>query len=158
MSERAAWPGEPTVFALEVPATLGFLRVVCACVVAACDLHSDAAHAVSRDLELAVQEMGSNAVLHAYRGRGDGWLRVEVALDAVGVTVQLTDGGREFVPSDVPDLAPGEVRVRGYGLHLLRQLVDEVEYRRDGDRNRWRLHRRYPTAPSSLGMTGQGTG
>lgn len=147
MSARAARPDDPTVVALDVPATLAHLRVVCACVLAACDTHSDAAHAVSRDVELAVQEMGSNAVLHAYRGRSDGWLRFEVSLDALGVTVVLTDGGREFVPAEAPGLSPGEVRVRGYGLHLLQRLVDEVEYRREGDRNRWRLRRRYPATP-----------
>lgn len=146
MSAGAARSPDPTIVALEVPATLAFLRVACACVVAACDLHSDDAHAVARDVELAVQEMGSNAVLHAYRGRTDGWLRFEITLDAFGVTVVQTDGGRAFVPADERDLAPGEVRVRGYGLHLLRRLMDEVEYRRDGDRNRWRLRRRYPTA------------
>ncbi len=145
MSAGGARPAEPAVVALELPATLGFLRVACACVVAACDNHSDAAHAVSRDVELAVQEMGSNAVLHAYRGRSDGWLRFEFSLDDGGVTVVLTDGGRAFVPADAPELYPGDVRVRGYGLHLLRRLVDEVEYRRIGDRNRWRLRRRYPT-------------
>ena len=69
----------------------------------------------------------------------------DVPLPQAGVTVVLTDAGREFVPADAPDLSPGEVRVRGYGLHLLRRLVDEVEYRRIGHRNRWRLRRRYPT-------------
>ncbi len=144
MSDLPARPDLPAVVSLEVPATLGYLRVVCACVVAACDLHSDAAHGVARDLELAVQEIGSNAVLHAYRGRSDGWLRVEVAFDASGVTVVLIDAGREFVPSDARDLEPGEVRVRGYGLHLLRRLMDEIDYRREGDLNRWRLRREYP--------------
>jgi anti-sigma regulatory factor (Ser/Thr protein kinase) len=55
------------------------------------------------------------------------------------LTAELVDDGRAFDPLQVaaPDLAaPLEERaVGGLGVHLMRHLVDDIQYRRDGGRN-----------------------
>lgn len=128
---------------LDVPATLGRLRILCACVAAACDAQSPAGRALARDVELAVQEAGSNVVRHAYDGQPGGRIRMELTISAGGIVADLFDAGRPFVEPEAAAAAPGEARVHGYGLLLMRRLMDEVEYRREGDRNHWRLRRSF---------------
>ena len=79
------------------------------------------------ECELALTEALSNVIRHAYKG--DGSRRVELALHVRDdqVTVEIVHHGEPFDPEAYrrPDLdaaAPG-----GYGLHLIRRLMDNVE-------------------------------
>ena len=79
------------------------------------------------ECELALTEALSNVIRHAYKG--DTGRRVELALqvDAERLEIEIVHHGEPFAPEAYrePDLdaaAPG-----GYGLHLIRQLMDEVE-------------------------------
>jgi serine/threonine-protein kinase RsbW len=97
-----------------------------------------------RDLmlfETALAEIGSNVLTH---GRPVGTsLPIEYALHLDGNTIaaSLTDSGpavHEHLARSMPD-ADSE---GGRGIALARELLDELGYERDGDRNRWRLVKR----------------
>jgi len=64
---------------------------------------------------------------------------VEVARSGDRVTVTLTDDGSPFDPlaAPLPDtaLSVEERRIGGLGIHLVRQMMDEVSYQRRGERN-----------------------
>jgi anti-sigma regulatory factor (Ser/Thr protein kinase) len=64
---------------------------------------------------------------------------VEVKLEREHVTVILTDDGTPFDPfgQDAPDttLSVDERSIGGLGIHLVRQLMDEVSYERREDHN-----------------------
>ena len=77
---------------------------------------------MSADIELAVSEACTNAVLHGYRGEVSGDFRVcAESMDGV-VCVTISDDGGGIVPrSDSPGL--------GLGLPLIATLTDRLEIR-----------------------------
>ncbi len=84
------------------------------------------------DVVLAVDELATNIMMHGYRGRPGP---IEVVMRAAGsdLLVRLRDRAPQFDPTQVPppDLSsPLEDRpIGGVGLHLVRNMVDELHYR-----------------------------
>lgn len=81
-----------------------------------------------------------NAMEHGNRYREELAVGVEVCDTGSGVAVSISDHGDRVVIPDVatPDLAAklaGEESPRGWGLFLIRQMVDEMTSRADGDRH-----------------------
>jgi serine/threonine-protein kinase RsbW len=93
-------------------------------------------------LELAVEEAVVNICLYAYEVP-PGELLVRIESGEERFVVDLIDEGVPFDPLAVeePDLrAPAEERkVGGLGIFLVRRVMDEVAYRRDGSSNILRL-------------------
>ena len=90
-----------------------------------------------RSLNVAVDELLANELSHGMEGRDGCVVTVDAELDQERVTVTLTDDGPPFDPfkQAVPDttLSVEERPIGGLGLHLVRELMDEVSYeRRDG--------------------------
>ncbi len=101
-----------------------------------------AAHGLREDgawpLQVALDEVLSNIVHHA---AGSEAVKIDVALEYRDGALELTvsDDGPAFDPLQLPepDLS-GPLQERspgGLGVHLVRQLMDRVEYRRTGERN-----------------------
>ncbi len=90
-------------------------------------------------VNLALDEAITNIVFYAYDDADDHEIGVRISLAQGMLTAELVDDGRAFDPLQVvaPDLAaPLEERaVGGLGVHLMRHLVDDIQYRRDGGRN-----------------------
>jgi serine/threonine-protein kinase RsbW len=89
-------------------------------------------------LELAVEEWTANVCHHAYSQAG-GTLTVAVRQEPERVLVEISDAGRSFDPTsfEEPDVrAPlAERKLGGLGVLLIRRMLEDVHYRRDGDRN-----------------------
>ncbi len=90
------------------------------------------------DLVLAVNEAVTNILLHGYDSRpGPVTLCVEVMQDDLRVI--LTDNAPHFDPTRVPPpdiFLPLEDRpLGGLGVHMMRQLTDELVYRPLADGN-----------------------
>jgi serine/threonine-protein kinase RsbW len=106
--------------------------------------------------ETAVAEIGANIVRHAYPpGRAPGRLRLRLRAFPERIEARFNDRGVAFSgePSRLlaskPPLAPGgppdpaDVPEGGYGLALVLQAVDRLDYARlAGGENRWRLVKR----------------
>lgn len=90
-------------------------------------------------LTLALDEVVSNVIRHGLRDRSDQSVSVSVRVADGMVTATVEDAGVPFDPREapVPNLdAPIEERTAGgLGVHLVKATMDEVEYRRAGDRN-----------------------
>ncbi|MCC6421550.1 MAG: ATP-binding protein [Gemmataceae bacterium] len=82
-------------------------------------------------LELALSEAVANIMLHAYRREPGQPIEVTVttALDHVGVTI--FHEGEGFDPDAVQPPVFDAGRESGFGVYLIRQSVDEVEFLRD---------------------------
>jgi|YNPNPStandDraft_1061719.scaffolds.fasta_scaffold20017_2 serine/threonine-protein kinase RsbW len=136
---------EPIVICLELPAEHRFLNIAGACIEALLERINDVPDRgmVSYGLQLAVQETCANIVDHAYRGMAGGRIRLEIALraDPRRLEIDIYDSGRPFDPSQArePDLE--HAQERGYGLFLMRKLMDVVTYERQDNCNHWRLAR-----------------
>lgn len=90
-------------------------------------------------LNLALDEVVTNVVLYAYEGQAPGEVEVEVRVAGKELSAQVRDAGREFNPLEVspPDLdAPLQEReLGGLGIHLVRSLMEGLEYRREAEKN-----------------------
>jgi anti-sigma regulatory factor (Ser/Thr protein kinase) len=88
-------------------------------------------------LNVVLDEAVSNAINHGYDAGVRGEIVVRLRHRPGRVEAEVEDGGRPFDPLQAPppDLTlPLEQRpIGGLGIHLIRNLMDEVSYaRRDG--------------------------
>ena len=90
-------------------------------------------------VNLVLEELGLNIINH---GHDDRFHEIDIVLtsEAQVLTIEVTDDGEPFDPlkdAPAPDLATTlENRpVGGLGIHLVRTVMDEMLYRREGDRN-----------------------
>jgi anti-sigma regulatory factor (Ser/Thr protein kinase) len=94
------------------------------------------------DLRLAIEEAAANVIRHAWDG-GSHTFEVKLSRSGPAIVVEVEDDGRPFDPLGYPHFdveAPlEERRCGGMGIHLIRELVDEMSYSRVGERNRLRL-------------------
>lgn len=132
---------------LDLPAAYKYLGVLSACLAELlAHVEGMAQNAdVTFNVQLAVQEICTNIVEHAYAGRPDGRIASTLILapEPRQLIVDLLDAGRSFDPAVVPDLDLDEAREGGYGLMLARNFMDEVVYSREDDRNHWHLVKRF---------------
>lgn len=94
-------------------------------------------------INLALEEAVSNVMLYAYPGRDDGKVIVEFVRskthDGERLLFTITDTGIPFDPTAQKEaditLSAEERSIGGLGIHLVRQIMDEVVYRREETRN-----------------------
>jgi serine/threonine-protein kinase RsbW len=75
---------------------------------------------------LAADEAVNNAIRHAHQGRPNAVVQIRCYFLPDGLEVQLLDEGDPFDLTAVPHLDPGELRVGGRGVFLMRALMDEL--------------------------------
>lgn len=98
------------------------------------------------DLSLALEEILANIIMHGYGDREEHQIvvRLESAADEIQAFVE--DDGVAFNPLNAPEpdlTSPLEQRrIGGLGLHLVRNLMDVLNYERRGDRNHFRMTKR----------------
>ncbi len=96
------------------------------------------------EVTLVLDELGVNIVKY-----GGEVSEIEVSLSSgkEAVTIEITDDGRPFDPVNEaaePDLASPleERRIGGLGIHLVRNVMDEMHYRREQGKNHLTLMKR----------------
>jgi anti-sigma regulatory factor (Ser/Thr protein kinase) len=98
-------------------------------------------------LKTAVAETTMNAIEHGNHNRADLDVDVTVVENADGIAVSIVDRGGAHPPEDdghieVPDLKmklAGLQSPRGWGLFLIRNMVDALDVSTDGDKHIVRL-------------------
>jgi anti-sigma regulatory factor (Ser/Thr protein kinase) len=89
---------------------------------------------------LALDEALTNIISYAFTDARRHEIEVQIEHRGGALAATVSDDGMPFDPLSrpPPDVrAPAEDRkVGGLGIHLVRALMDSVEYRRTGDRNR----------------------
>lgn len=98
-------------------------------------------------IELAISEICTNIVKHAY-AHVSGQITGQVTLLNNGVQLDFFDTGEGFDPNTVPQpqADPNNLREGGYGLHIVRQIMDVVSYECDpADGNHWHLIKFLPS-------------
>jgi serine/threonine-protein kinase RsbW len=89
-------------------------------------------------LELAVHEVCANVVDHAYRSAA-GVIDLAGIATEDKIVVTVRDSGAPFDAALVRRPAPDAPQVRGYGLMIIEQLVDDIAYERRDEANLWTL-------------------
>jgi anti-sigma regulatory factor (Ser/Thr protein kinase) len=98
-------------------------------------------------VELAISEICTNIIKHAYRYSG-GQIQCEITLLNNGIQLDFYDTGQSFDPNTIPPPKsdPHKLEEGGYGLHIVRQIMDVVsyEYDREKGNNHWHLLKLLP--------------
>ncbi len=99
------------------------------------------------EIELALQEAAVNVVLHAYRSQPGRPIYADLEIDDEKLALTLTHEGDDFDPAAVPAPDFDGSRTGGFGVHLIRETMDEVYYLHDAARRGIRMvkRRRNPT-------------
>ncbi len=93
--------------------------------------------------KVAVDEACTNVIKHAYSGEDSHELNIKVIADSDRFTVCIRDKGvafrpREYNEPDIFELAKRR-QAGGFGVHIMRRLMDHVEYSSQGKVNEVRL-------------------
>lgn len=130
------------VVRLELPANSRYLNILAACIgemLVRVDGLSDPQQTIY-NIQLAVHEGCTNIVDHAYIDDG-GRIGINLMLgcNPPQLIIELHDTGRAFDPSTIPTPNFDDPQIRGYGLYLMQQIMDEVIYDSRPDGNCWRM-------------------
>ena len=106
-------------------------------------------------LELACDEACTNVIEHAYGGEDQGDLTVQFQVRGDQFEITIADSGQPFAPEQVkkPDIPQSadeaeKLKVGGLGLHIIRQVMDSIEYTFTPGHNALVMRKQLPGAES----------
>lgn len=103
-------------------------------------------------VQLAVSELATNIVVHAYRGMADGTITFEATLEEDRIVLDLFDTGITFVATEPQAPDADALLEGGYGLFIIQQTMDVMAHSREADeRNHWHLEKRLAVAAHAEG-------
>jgi serine/threonine-protein kinase RsbW len=82
-------------------------------------------------IELAVNEAVVNVIKHAYQNASDQPVRLEARRCPGQIVFRLYDWGQPFDPAAVAPPAFDGSKDHGFGVYIIEQAADEIEYTRD---------------------------
>ena len=95
--------------------------------------------AISGPADLALEEHLTNILNYGFSDQDEHIISIRCSFEAAVLEIEVTDDGRPFDSSKhpAPDLTiPALQRpIGGLGIHMIRQSMDSLEYKRLGDRN-----------------------
>ena len=131
---------------IQLPAKAQYLNIVSACILAMAE-HVEELEAQEQtvyQIQLAVHEICNNIIEHAYQNsEGSYLLKLRIDSEKRQVSADIFDQGEAFDFSDVSEPNLDEPQDKGYGLFLVRHLVDEVSYESSDQNNHWFLTKKY---------------
>lgn len=90
-------------------------------------------------LNLALEEAVTNVILYAYPPGSDGLVDIEAVIRDNALEFILSDSGAPFDPTAAKEadvtLDVEDRPIGGLGIFLVRNIMDEVTYRREDGRN-----------------------
>ena len=91
------------------------------------------------EVQLAVEEACTNIIRHAYEGR-TGFIYISILTEKDDLKILIEDDGPPFDPTEHTNMhrrAQDDIEgpVGGWGIGLIRAVMDEMTYRRSLDRN-----------------------
>ena len=89
--------------------------------------------------ELALEEIVTNIIKYGFEDMAPHLINVFFEAERKEITIVCEDDGRAFNPLLAPkpnlDAPVLERKVGGLGIYLVREMMDAVVYRREGDKN-----------------------
>ena len=99
-----------------------------------------------RAADLAIEEHLTNVRGYAYQDKAAHDILVRLTIEGRCLQVEVADDGLSFNPlsQPAPDTSlPLDQRLPGgLGIHLIRQFMDQLDYRREADKNILRMRKR----------------
>jgi anti-sigma regulatory factor (Ser/Thr protein kinase) len=115
--------------------------------------HHGLPESVVQDIHLALDEIVSNVVVHGCAADRVCHISVDLAVQGDEIEVHVRDDADPFDPLQHPDpepsLALSDRPIGGLGIYLVKKLMTEVRYRREGGVNHLTLTKRWGAATGS---------
>ena len=94
---------------------------------------------VRLQINLAIEEAVVNVMDYAYPTGTQGDINIEALSDGSGMMFVISDTGSPFDPTAKSEvditLSAEERAIGGLGIHLIRQIMDQISYERIDGRN-----------------------
>lgn len=98
-------------------------------------------------LHLVINEIFCNIVEHGYAYDSKGIIIVKGVQEHDGITLEVFDQGTVYMPSEVPEPLPlGNEENRGFGIYIIREVVDQLAYTKKLGKKGWnhlRIFKKY---------------
>jgi phosphoserine phosphatase RsbU/P len=95
---------------------------------------------VVHDVNLALEEILTNIISHGYTDNREHEIKVRLSAQPGEIKAEVEDDGQPFNPLEAPEpdtTQPLEERpIGGLGIHLVRKLMDDIEYQRQEGKNK----------------------
>ena len=96
-------------------------------------------HSLTLSLNLALEEAVTNVIMYAYPEGTDGLVDIEAIIREHSLSFVISDSGQPFDPTAQPDADVSQSienrQVGGLGIYLVRSIMDNVSYERNGGKN-----------------------
>lgn len=94
---------------------------------------------LSMSINLAIEEAVVNVMSYAYPPEQIGFIKIEAQANDKRLKITIIDNGKPFDPTAKKDvditLSAEERDIGGLGIHLVRQIMDSVNYKRVNGEN-----------------------
>lgn len=91
------------------------------------------------DINVVLDELLSNIINYGYADDAPHEIQVTLSATDAAVEIGIEDDGKAFDPLAAPEpdltLPLAERPIGGLGLHFVRQLMDDVKYKRENNHN-----------------------
>lgn len=91
------------------------------------------------NMKLALDEVLTNIISYGYDDDREHGILTRLAVEQGHLTAEVEDDAKPFNPLNTPQAntkqSLDERQIGGLGIHLVRKLIDELEYRRHNDKN-----------------------
>jgi serine/threonine-protein kinase RsbW len=95
---------------------------------------------ISMNINLALEEIISNTIFYGYDDDEKHKIILEFTMGEKYIEIEISDDARKFDIADTEDFkeidkSADERKIGGLGIHLVKTLMDTVEYRREDNKN-----------------------
>ena len=91
------------------------------------------------NINLALDELLTNVISYSYDDNNEHTIEVKITLFSKELVVTITDDGKPYHPLNAPepdlDKTLEERKVGGLGIHFVKQIMDEIEYKTENNKN-----------------------
>ena len=108
-----------------IPSHLAYVNCLRAFLISFCKTHA-LDDTTTDGLALAIHEAVTNIIRHGHQHSYDKTIQLRCAAYPDRLEFHILDEGTPFDITQVPELDPGEVRVGGRGVFLMRTLLDQI--------------------------------
>jgi len=91
------------------------------------------------EINLALEELFANIFSYGFTDNTEHWIKIKISHDDGALIIRIEDDGIPFNPitAEKPDIESPlkERKIGGLGIHLIKELMDEISYERIGNHN-----------------------
>ena len=91
------------------------------------------------EMNLALDELFTNIISYGFNDSQEHIIKISITIEGDQLQMRIEDDGVPFNPSEskTPDFQCDieECKIGGLGIHLIKKMMDEVQYQRVADKN-----------------------